>query len=59
MLNEQNIKSIFIFGKRDKSFPLGIGDNFIKRLKQAEVVVLDEGHELIKRSFAASLTQLL
>jgi pimeloyl-ACP methyl ester carboxylesterase len=59
MLNEQNIKSIFIFGKRDKSFPPGIGSNFIKTLKQAEVIVLDEGHELVKRSFAASLTNLL
>jgi pimeloyl-ACP methyl ester carboxylesterase len=59
MLNEQNIKSIFIFGKRDKSFPPGIGNSFIKKIKQAEVVVLDEGHELIKKGFAASLTKLL
>ena len=59
ILNKQNIKSIFIFGKRDKSFPPGIGSSFIKKLKHAEVIVLDEGHELIKKSFAASLIKLL
>ncbi len=58
-LNEQNIKSIFIFGKRDKSFPPGIGDKFIAKLKQAEIVILNEGHEMIKRDFATALTDLL
>jgi pimeloyl-ACP methyl ester carboxylesterase len=58
-LGEQNIKSIFIFGKRDKSFPPGIGDNFIAKLKQAEVVVLNEGHEMMKKDFVTSLTDLL
>ncbi len=59
VINEQNIKSIFIFGKRDKSFPPGIGGAFIAKLKQSEVAILDESHEMIKRSFAASLTDLL
>jgi len=58
-LNEQNIKSIFIFGKRDKSFPPGIGDKFIAKLKQAEVIILNDGHEMIKRDFATALTDLL
>ena len=58
-INEQNIKSIFIFGKRDKSFPPGIGDGFIKKLKHPEIIILDEGHQMIKRSFAAALTELL
>jgi len=58
-LNEQNIKSIFIFGKRDKSFPSRIGDRFIPKVKNAEVVLLDEGHEMIKKDFAARLTRLL
>ena len=59
VIDEQNIKSIFIFGKRDKSFPPGIGDTFIAKLKQAEIIILDEGHEMIKRSFATSLSDLL
>jgi len=58
-LNEQNIKSIFIFGKRDKSFPPGIGKDFIAKLKNAQVVVLEEGHEMIKKSFVNTLTDLL
>jgi pimeloyl-ACP methyl ester carboxylesterase len=58
-LNEQNIKSIFIFGKRDKSFPPRIGDKFIPKVKNADIVLLDEGHEMIKKDFVAALTQLL
>ena len=58
-LEEQNIKSIFIFGKRDKSFPPGIGDAFIAKLKQVEIIILNEGHEMIKRNFASLLTELL
>jgi len=58
-LNEQNIKSIFIFGKRDKSFPPGIGDALIAKLKQAEVIILNEGHEMIKRDFVSTLANLL
>jgi pimeloyl-ACP methyl ester carboxylesterase len=58
-LEEQNIKSIFIFGKRDKAFPPQIGDSFISSIKNAEVVILNEGHEMIKRDFARALTGLL
>jgi pimeloyl-ACP methyl ester carboxylesterase len=58
-LEQQNIKSIFIFGKKDKAFPPGIGKAFIEKLKRAEVVVLNEGHEMIKKDFAARLTGLL
>jgi pimeloyl-ACP methyl ester carboxylesterase len=58
-IEEQNIKSIFIFGKNDKAFPPNIGKTFIAKLKQAEVVILDEGHEMIKRSFVAALAGLL
>ena len=58
-LNEQNIKSIFIFGKRDKSFPPGIGRNFIAKVRNAKVIVLDEGHEMIKKNFVTQLTESL
>ncbi|MCO5947020.1 alpha/beta fold hydrolase [Mucilaginibacter flavidus] len=58
-LNEQNIKSIFIFGKRDKSFPPGIGKDFIAKVKDATTIVLDEGHEMIKKNFVTQLTALL
>ncbi|ASU33877.1 alpha/beta fold hydrolase [Mucilaginibacter xinganensis] len=58
-LNDQNIKCIFIFGKRDKAFPPGIGREFIAKLKNAKVVVLNEGHEMIKRDFVTQLNGLL
>jgi pimeloyl-ACP methyl ester carboxylesterase len=59
VIEEQNIKSIFIFGKRDKSFPPRIGDKFIAKLKHAEIIILDESHEMIKKSFVTALTKLL
>ena len=58
-LETQNIKSIFIFGKRDRSFPPGIGKKFISKLSRAEVVVLNEGHEMIKKDFVYTLAKLL
>ena len=58
-LNDQNIKSIFIFGKHDKSFPPGIGKEFLAQLKNKKVIVLNEGHEMIRKNFASVLTGLL
>jgi pimeloyl-ACP methyl ester carboxylesterase len=58
-INEQNIKTIFIFGKRDKAFPPGIGKGFLAKLNHAEVVILDEGHEMIKKNFVNTLTERL
>lgn len=58
-LNDQNIKSIFIFGKRDKSFPPGIGKDFIAKVKNATIIMLDEGHEMIKKNFVTRLTDSL
>jgi len=59
IFDERNIKTIFIFGKRDQSFPPGIGQAFIDKIKNAEVVILDEGHEMIKRDFVNALNRLL
>lgn len=58
-ITENQIKSIFIFGKKDKTFPPQIGNRFIANLPDASVVILDEGHELIKKEFVTSLTRLL
>jgi pimeloyl-ACP methyl ester carboxylesterase len=58
-IEDNNIRSIFIFGRRDRSFPPSIGDKFIPQLKNATVLVLDEGHEMIKKDFAEKLTDLL
>ncbi|RVU01398.1 alpha/beta hydrolase [Mucilaginibacter limnophilus] len=58
-LTENNIRSIFIFGKRDKMYPPTIGKAFFAKLKQAEVVILDENHEMINQNFVSTLSRLL
>lgn len=59
VLNEQKIKSIFIFGKRDMMFPPGIGKKLLKDLYQAEVIILDENHEMINQNFVSALLAAL
>ena len=58
-LQDNPIKSIFIFGSRDKSFPYKPDNAFLKQLSNAVIVVLDEGHDMIKSNFVTSLTNLL
>jgi len=58
-LEEKNIRSIFIFGKNDSMYPPKIGHTFIRRLKHAEVLILDDNHEMINSNFADKLSALL
>jgi len=58
-LTEQNIRSIFIFGKRDIMYPPKIGNAFFAKLKKAEVVILDQDHEMIGEEFITALSGLL
>jgi pimeloyl-ACP methyl ester carboxylesterase len=58
-LTSQNIRSIFIFGKRDAMYPPRIGTKFLKKLENAEVVILDKDHEMIDKDFVAALAGLL
>ena len=59
VLNQQSIKSIFIYGKRDKAYPSRYGIKFINKIKNARLIILDEGHEMIKKSFVNQLTHQL
>lgn len=59
VLNEQNIKSYFIFGKRDSMYPLHIANHLIPQLKLVEKIVLDENHEMINKNFATTLYRAL
>jgi len=54
-----NIKSIFIFGSRDKNFPPGTGDALISKLPDAQKVILNESHQMINQNFAVALSGLL
>jgi len=58
-VEQHNIRTIFIFGKRDKMYLPKIGDVFLKKLARAEVVILDADHEMIKPEFVAALSRLL
>jgi len=59
MLEKYAIKCIFIFGKHDKMYPPKIGNKFFKQFKQAEIVILEENHEMINQSFVSALAGLL
>ena len=59
VLTENHIRSIFIFGRRDRMFPPAIGKSFFKKFKQAEVLVLDADHEMINTDFVNALAGLL
>ena len=58
-LNNHPIRSIFIFGRGDKSYPLSIGKTFLPHIKNAEILNLNEGHEMINKRFAKVLGDLL
>ncbi|MGV3686890.1 MAG: alpha/beta fold hydrolase [Daejeonella sp.] len=59
MLNRHQIRSAFIFGARDKSYPPAIGRILIPKIKLARQVIIDENHDMINRNFAKVLSGLL
>lgn len=59
VLTENNIRSIFIFGRKDIMYPLSIGKAFFARFKQAEIVILEADHEMIDQQFVKALSGLL
>jgi len=58
-LNQHQIKSIFIFGKRDKSYPAKIGKTIIPKIELATQLIIDENHDMINNNFAQQLSKLL
>ncbi|HEX7366733.1 MAG TPA: alpha/beta hydrolase [Pelobium sp.] len=58
-LNQHQIKSIFIFGKRDTSFPAKIGETIIPKIKLAKQIIIDENHDMVNNNFAQTLSTLL
>jgi len=58
-LTTHQIKSIFIFGKKDKNYLPSIGDAFFKKYTPTKIVILDENHEMINPAFASTLADLL
>ncbi|WP_026903489.1 alpha/beta fold hydrolase [Pedobacter glucosidilyticus] len=58
-LNQYQIKSIFIFGARDKNYPAKIAEAAIKKIYLAKQEVLDANHELVNAQFPHHLKRLL
>jgi pimeloyl-ACP methyl ester carboxylesterase len=58
-LNNHHIKSIFIFGKRDKSYPAKIGRAIIPQIINAKQLIIDENHDMINQNFAQHLSSCL
>ncbi|HEY0669781.1 MAG TPA: alpha/beta hydrolase [Sphingobacteriaceae bacterium] len=58
-LQLNHIKSIFIFGTRDRMYPVRIGKKIIPELSQAQTILLEKDHEMIDQDFASSLERSL
>jgi pimeloyl-ACP methyl ester carboxylesterase len=58
-LNGHQIRSIFIFGERDKSYPAKIGQSIIPKINLAQKLVINENHDMINANFAHTLSGLL
>lgn len=58
-LDSYKIKSIFIFGRYDKMYLPSIGKRFFSKFKSADVIVLEETHEMINLNFVNRLVQSL
>jgi pimeloyl-ACP methyl ester carboxylesterase len=48
LINKYNIKTTLIFGEYDAVIPPSIGEKFIAGLKNAELLILPKGHNLVK-----------
>lgn len=58
-LNENEVRSFFIFGGRDRMYPERLADDLLPRLKFAHKIVLDEDHDMVNQNLPARLSQLM
>ncbi len=58
-LNHHHIKSMFIFGERDKSYPAKIGQGIIPKITLAQELIINENHDMINANFAQTLASFL
>ena len=58
-LNQHQIRSVFIFGDRDKVYPQAIGQALIPKINLATQLVINENHDMINHKFADILSGLL
>ncbi len=58
-LNQYQIRSVFIFGERDRNYPPAIGKAIIPRIKLARQLVIDENHDMINLNFAQAISRII
>lgn len=58
-LNQHQIKSIFVFGKRDKNYPPTIGDPIISQITLGKQIIVNEDHNMINSNLGQTLSALL
>lgn len=58
-LNENQVRSFFIFGERDYLYPKQLADAILPKLKLAKQMVLDEDHDMVNQNLPARLSQLM
>ncbi|MCX2574792.1 alpha/beta fold hydrolase [Pedobacter sandarakinus] len=59
ILQAYPIKSIFIFGKRDKMYPPSILKDLCFAIEDSHTIILDDNHEMIKQPFVNELAKLM
>jgi pimeloyl-ACP methyl ester carboxylesterase len=58
-LNTYPVKSIFIFGERDRMYSPRRGAHILAQIPSARKIILDENHEMINANFARILSEAL
>lgn len=58
-LQQQHMKSIFVFGALDKMYPSRIGNKIIPEISQAHTIIFEDNHEMINHKFVYSIENLL
>ncbi|PSK89077.1 alpha/beta fold hydrolase [Taibaiella chishuiensis] len=58
-INKYKVTTIVVMGRHDRIFPPDQGERFIKNLKQAQLRVLDAGHNLVQEALQQQIAELL
>ncbi|WP_231489846.1 alpha/beta fold hydrolase [Pedobacter sp. Leaf170] len=59
ILKEEPIRAFFISGSKDKMYPPSIAEAFCKDLPNAQLIILNENHEMLNKPFVDELCKFL
>jgi pimeloyl-ACP methyl ester carboxylesterase len=58
LIVKHEVKLIFVYGKRDFITPYQYGEKFCKKIDSASLILVDEGHYLVKESLQDSIISI-